>query len=140
MEETTTLVPLTVEEATGFLDRALLRLSDFAVTYGTRLVVALLLLLVGFKLSGWLVKLYRKSKLYSRLDPTVRTFLKSVLSITLRLIVVISCAAIMGIPMSSMVALVTSAGCPTLQAGSSSWCSNRFRLAIISASAITKAL
>lgn len=110
MGETTTLAPLTVEEATSFLDRALIRLSDFAVTYGARLIVAILLLIVGFKLSGWLVKLYKKSKLFARLDPTVRSFLKSILSISMRLFIVISAAAIMGIPMSSMVALVTSAG------------------------------
>ena len=110
MDETTTFPQLTVEEATGFLDKMVSRLTDFAVTYGLRLVVAILLLVIGFKLSGWLVKLYKKSKLFNRLDPTVRSFLKSVLSITLRLVVVISAAAIMGIPMSSMVALVTSAG------------------------------
>ena len=55
------------------------RLSDFAVTYGMRLVVAVLLLIVGFKLSGWLVKLYKQSKLYKRLDATVRSFLQSIL-------------------------------------------------------------
>ena len=110
MNETTTFPQLTVEEAAGFLDKMLSRLADFAVTYGLRLIAAILLLIVGFKISGWLVRLYKKSKLFARLDPTVRSFLKSVLSITLRLIVVISAAAIMGIPMSSMVALVTSAG------------------------------
>ena len=110
MNESTTLAPLTVEEAAGFFDRVLLKLSDFAVTYGVRLLVALLLLFVGFKLTGWLVKLYKKSRLFARLDPTVRSFLKSLLSITLRLVIVISAAAVMGIPMSSMVALVTSAG------------------------------
>ena len=79
MGETTTLAPLTVEEATGFLDKLVSRLSDFAVTYGMRLVVAVLLLIVGFKLSGWLVKLYKQSKLYKRLDATVRSFLQSIL-------------------------------------------------------------
>ena len=110
MDETTTLAPLTVEEATSFVDRLLNRLADFTVTYGMRLIVAILLLIVGYKVSGWLVGLYQKSKLYKRLDPTVRSFLKSILLITLRLVVVVSAAAIMGIPMSSMVALVTSAG------------------------------
>lgn len=110
MDETTTLAPLTMEEATSFLDTLVLRLSDFAVTYGMRLIVAILLLIVGFKLSRWLTNLYKQSKLYKRLDPTVRSFLKSVLFISLRLLIIISAAAIMGIPMSSMVALVTSAG------------------------------
>ena len=94
----------------GFFEKLVNTLYDFAVTYGLRLIGAVLLLILGFKLTGWIVRFYKRSKLYERLDPTVRTFLKSVLSITCKLVVVLSAAALMGIPMSSMVALVTSAG------------------------------
>ncbi|MGN0635140.1 MAG: mechanosensitive ion channel family protein [Acutalibacteraceae bacterium] len=109
MEETT-LAPITLEEATGFLDKLLDKIYDFAITYGFRLLFAALLLFLGFKLTNFIVKLYKKSKLYERLDPTVRSFLKSAISIGLKLLVVVSAAAILGVPMSSMVALVTSAG------------------------------
>ncbi len=102
--------PVTLEDVPGFFEKLINTLYDFAVTYGLRLVAAVLLLIVGFKISGWIVRVYKRSKLYERLDPTVRTFLRSVLSITCKLIVVLSAAAIMGIPMSSMIALVTSAG------------------------------
>lgn len=99
-----------IKEATGFLDRVMDKLYDFAITYGMRLIVALLLLILGFKLVGKIVNLYKKSKMYARLDPTVRSFLKSVLSVTLKVLIVVFAAAILGIPMSSVVALVTSAG------------------------------
>lgn len=102
--------PVTLEDVPGFFEKLINTLYDFAVTYGLRLIAAILLLIFGFKLAGWIVRAYKRSKLYERLDPTVRTFLKSVLSITCKLIVVLSAAALMGIPMSSMVALVTSAG------------------------------
>ena len=117
MEETTQGLfqlpdPATVklEDVPGFLDRLKDKVFDFATSYGMRLVAALLLLIIGFKLVGWIVKGYKKSKLYSRLDPTVRSFLQSVISISLKVLLIVSAAAIMGVPMSSMVALVTSAG------------------------------
>ena len=102
--------PVTLEDVPGFFEKLINTLYDFAVTYGLRLIGAIVLLIVGFKLVNWIVRMYKRSKLYERLDPTVRTFLKSVLSITCKLVIVLSAAALMGIPMSSMVALVTSAG------------------------------
>lgn len=109
MEETT-LPPITLEEATGFLDKLIDKIYDFAITYGFRLLFAALLLIIGFKLTNFIVKLYKKSRLYERLDATIRSFLKSAISIGLKVLVVVSAAAILGVPMSSMVALVTSAG------------------------------
>lgn len=117
MEETTQALlqwkdppAVTLEDVPGFLDRLKDKLFDFATSYGMRLIAALVLLIVGFKLVGLIVKGYRKSKLYAKLDPTVRTFMQSVISISLKVLLIVSAAAIMGVPMSSMVALVTSAG------------------------------
>lgn len=117
MEETTQALlqlqdtsTIRIEDVPGFLDRLKDKLFDFATSYGMRLIAALVLLIVGFKLVGLIVKGYRKSKLYAKLDPTVRSFLQSVISISLKVLLIVSAAAIMGVPMSSMVALVTSAG------------------------------
>ena len=116
MEESTTLLQLqtppavSLEEVPGFLEQLKDKAYDFATTYGIRLVLAILLLIVGYKAVGWIIRLYKKSKLYDRLDPTVRSFLKSVIAISLKALVIVSAAALMGVPMSSMVALVTSAG------------------------------
>ncbi|MBQ7542609.1 MAG: mechanosensitive ion channel family protein [Clostridia bacterium] len=117
MEETTQALfqwqnpsAVTLEDVPGFLDRVKDKLYDVVTTYGMRLILAILLLIVGYKLVGWIIRAYKKSKVYARLDPTVRSFLKSVISITLKLLVIVSAAALMGVPMSSMIALVTSAG------------------------------
>lgn len=99
-----------LEDVPGFLEKLKDKLVDFAASYGIRLVLALVLLIAGFKLVGLIVKGYKKSKLYARLDPTVRSFLKSVISITLKTLLIVSAAAVMGVPMSSVFALVTSAG------------------------------
>lgn len=116
LEETTRLLqsqepaPVTLEDVPDFLDQLKQKAGEFAATYGMRLVLAILLLIVGYKIVGWIIRVYKRSKLYARLDPTVRSFLKSVISISLKTMVVVSAAALMGVPMSSMVALVTSAG------------------------------
>lgn len=107
MEETTAVA---LEDVPGFLDRLKDKLFDFATVYGMRLIAAILLLIVGFKLVGWIIRAFKKTKLYTKLEPTVRSFLQSVISITLKVLLIVSAAAIMGVPMSSMVALVTSAG------------------------------
>lgn len=101
---------VTLENVPGFLDKLKDRLFDFATTYGMRLIFALLLLIIGFRVVSLFVKGFKKSKLYARLDPTVRSFLQSVISITFKTLLIVSAAAVMGVPMSSMVALVTSAG------------------------------
>ena len=116
MEESTTLLQwkdppaVSLEDVPGFLDQLKDKLYDFATTYGIRLILAVLLLIVGYKVVNWVVRFFKKSKLYERLDPTVRSFLKSVISISLKALVIVSAAALMGVPMSSMIALVTSAG------------------------------
>ena len=116
MEESTTLLQwkdppaVSLEDVPGFLDQLKDKLYDFATTYGIRLILAVLLLIVGYKVVNWVVRIFKKSKLYERLDPTVRSFLKSIISISLKALVIVSAAALMGVPMSSMIALVTSAG------------------------------
>ncbi len=99
-----------IREAIGFMDTLVEKIYDFAITYGFRLIAAILIIIIGFKLSKVFVNAYKKSKLYSRVDPTVGSFGKSCLSILIKAVAVISGAAILGVPMSSVVAAVTSAG------------------------------
>lgn len=99
-----------LKEAVGFLDTLIEKIYEFTIAYGFRLLAAVLLIVVGFKLSKVFVNAYKKSKLYARLDPTVGSFGKSCLSIGVKAATIVSAAAVMGVPMSSVVAAVTSAG------------------------------
>ncbi len=99
-----------LREAVGFLDTLVQKLYDFVITYGFRLIAAVVIIIVGFKLSKLFVNLYKKSKLYGRLDPTVGSFGKSCLSIGSKVVTIVSAASVLGVPMSSVVAAVTSAG------------------------------
>ncbi len=85
-------------------------LIEFATTSGLKLIVAILLIFVGFRLVKIGVKAFSKSKVYSRMDPTARSFLKSFISITLKILLLITAAATLGVPMASMIALIGSAG------------------------------
>lgn len=74
------------------------------------IVIAILILVIGMWLVRVLVKALAKGKLFSRIEPEARNYLKSAIGITLRVIVVITAITYLGVPMSSVVAVVGSAG------------------------------
>ena len=53
-------------------------------------VVAIVVLLIGLRLIKWLIAHLKKTKLSARIDPTVHTFILSVISIGLKLLLVIA--------------------------------------------------
>ena len=73
-------------------------------------VVAIAVLLIGLRLIKWLIAHLKKTKLSARIDPTVHTFILSVISIGLKLLLVIAAASIMGVSNASIVAVLGSAG------------------------------
>lgn len=73
-------------------------------------ICALIFVLVGFKLSGWIVKLMKKSRGFKKLDESVATFLGSLVSVALKIIVVIIAATIVGIDATALSAVLGSAG------------------------------
>lgn len=85
-------------------------LTEFALTSGVRLIGALLLIILGFKLSNWLIKKLRNNKKLGHIDAGARSFLFSFIAIAIKILLVISAAAIIGIPMTSMIAVLGSAG------------------------------
>lgn len=83
---------------------------DFCMASGVKLVAAVLILIVGFKVVDALGKRFKNTRLYARLDPTGRTFFKSFITVLLKIILVIAAALVIGVPMASMVAVIGSAG------------------------------
>jgi small conductance mechanosensitive channel len=83
---------------------------DKVVEYGTSLIVAIAVIVIGF----WLVK--RIHKLIARLfvkkdyDPSLESFLLSAITITLKVLVIITALSQLGIQMTSFVALLGAAG------------------------------
>lgn len=93
---------------------ALIKLKDkiieFCMESGVKLIVAVVVLLIGFKLIDLLGKKFKNTKFYEKLDPTARTFFRSFMTIALKIVLVIAAALIVGVPMASMVAVIGSAG------------------------------
>lgn len=103
MEENTTQ---TTESTVSNFDWIL----EKVVEYGTSLLFAILVLVIGF----WLVKRINKfvkitfeKKDY---DPSLETFLASMIAISLRILVIITALSQLGIEMTSFVALLGAAG------------------------------
>lgn len=86
------------------------QISDFLINSGLRFLLACLVVFVGFKLIKFLVSRIAKGRGFQKIDPSAQSFLKSFVNITAKILIVITAAAIMGVPMTSMTAVIGSAG------------------------------
>lgn len=84
--------------------------TQFAAGFGLKLLAALLLLVIGLKLCKWAVRRLEKSRFFGKLEDSVRSFVRSLVSIGLKILVFVSASLVLGIPESSFIALLTSAG------------------------------
>ena len=85
-------------------------LLQHATDFLFRVIFALLIIFVGWKLVKWLLKILDKGKLFSKLDSTVRSFFSSTVGIVLKVLLVVSAAIVLGIPESSFLTLLASGG------------------------------
>ncbi len=82
----------------------------FLATSGVRLVTSGVLLIVCWKLIGLLMSFLKKNNHFSKIEPGARSFLLSFISIILKLILILTVAANLGVPMTNVVALLGSCG------------------------------
>lgn len=88
------------------------QLKAHGTNIGLRLIAAIIVFGVGFKIVNIIVKRMKNGggKNLSKIDPSAAGFIASFLSIALKTVILVSVIAILGVPMSSVVALVASAG------------------------------
>ena len=98
MEELTSLIP-----STDWL-------MDFVITYGGQLVLALVTLIVGFWLINRLVRMMKRMFQKRDFDKTLQTFLIQFVGITLKILLAISVVTMVGVQMTSFIALLGAAG------------------------------
>ena len=103
-------LPTSTKEVSGYLQTLLTMLEQYAVTYGGRLVIALLVLIVGFKLVNLLTRKILEGRALEKLEPTARSFLKSLIGITCKVLIGIVALSVMGVPMTSIITVVGSCG------------------------------
>lgn len=83
---------------------------DFGMTSGKNILIAIIVFIIGRKLIKWILKLVDKNSSKSKLDPMVVKFTHSILKFALYIVLVISLIEILGIPTTSFVALLGTAG------------------------------
>ena len=84
--------------------------SGFIVTYGLRLLGAVLVLIIGFWVVSRITRAVRKMMERRELDPSLRGFLVALISITLKILIVVSVLGMAGIQMTSFIAILGAAG------------------------------
>jgi len=101
----------------GITDKANIHVNDLLhgllaklVVLGEKIIIAILIYVVG----TWLIKIIRNSvkKLLSRkkVDSTVASFIYSLINTVLKIVLVIAIVTILGLPATSMAALLAAAG------------------------------
>lgn len=83
-------------------------LSQGFISTVLSVLAALLILFVGLKLIRWLVSHFKKSRAAKRLDPTVLSFLVSVVNIGAILLLAVLIASVVGVSSASIVAVLGS--------------------------------
>ncbi len=77
---------------------------------GLRLLAGLAVLGVGFFLAHWIVKLVDRSRPLVKVEPTLKGFLDNLTRWLLYILVVLTAVGVMGIPLTSFVTILASAG------------------------------
>lgn len=79
-------------------------------TQGMKLLGGIIVLVTGFFLVHWAMKFLTRSERFSRVEATLRGFLQNLIRLVLCVVVILTAANVMGIPLTSFVALLASAG------------------------------
>ena len=105
-----TNLPTSASEVNEYLKKLLTMLEEFAVTYGGKLVIALLIVIIGFKIVNVSTRKLRNAKGLAKLELSTKNFIVNALAALIKVIIGVTALAIMGIPMTSIVAVIGSCG------------------------------
>lgn len=86
------------------------QIVDLVVIYGGRLLLAVIVLIIGLWLIKRLVRMMDKGMEKRNVDPSLRPFLKSILGALLKIMLLISILSMVGVEMTSFVAVLGAAG------------------------------
>lgn len=107
---TVTDLPENSSEIGDYLSGIFDIVAEYAITYGGRLIAAIVLLLIGFRIIKMLNKKLAKAKVFDKIESSTKNFMFKVLDVAAKILLVILAASILGVPMASVVAVIGSAG------------------------------
>jgi small conductance mechanosensitive channel len=104
------VVKTDIKEEVSFIERYSRDAYEFAVEYTPKIIIAGIVLIIGFWFIRQLCILSEKAMSRRQLDISLRTFLKSLISIGLKIILLITVAGMLGIQTTSLVTILGAAG------------------------------
>lgn len=84
--------------------------GDFIVTYGIKLIGAVVALIIGLLIIRWLTGIIVRIMEKKNVDESLRGFLKGLFNITLKILLIISIASMVGIQMTAFIAIIGAVG------------------------------
>jgi len=85
-------------------------LTQFAVDYGMKIVAALATLIIGLYVVSIIKSVVVAMMDRAKVDPSLRTFLSSMVAVMLKILVYITALSVLGVEMTSFVAILGAAG------------------------------
>lgn len=85
-------------------------LKQLMTNVGLKIVLGIIILIVGYKITKWLVKLLEKTRGFNKLDKGIQGFLSSFIKIALYALIVSTAAICFGVPGTAFITVFTSAG------------------------------
>ncbi len=88
------------------IEKLLNKIFDLSI----QLLIAIAIIVIGFKLIKILEKKLKKESKFAKLDNTAKGFVISILSISLKILLLVVAASIIGIPTTSFITIIGSCG------------------------------
>ncbi|MBR4742909.1 MAG: mechanosensitive ion channel [Oscillospiraceae bacterium] len=86
------------------------KIKSFFTSAGVNLLMGIIILVVGFFLIHWIMKFLKKSRAFDKLDPSLKSFFLNAIRLVLAVVVVLSAANTLGVPLTSVITIFASAG------------------------------
>lgn len=103
-------VTQTVESMNQFWHKAQVFFTDVLLANVPRIIIALVLLWVGFKLVNYLTKMVRKLMHARDMEKSLQDFLGSLIGIILKVLIIMSVMQMIGVAVTSFIAILGAAG------------------------------
>ena len=101
---------LSSSETSVQITNALEKLIDSGISLGERVLGALIIFIVGKFLVNWLNRLFARILEKRKVDPSIQSFLKSMVNILLLIMLILAVIGKLGIELTGFAALLASAG------------------------------
>ena len=85
-------------------------ITETLVDFAVKLLLAVIVIVVGFALVKFFVKFIKQRKFFLNMDINAQSFLSNMISAALKIILVFTAVIILGVPESSVLAVIGSCG------------------------------